>query len=116
MKNLLLIAIITFSFLKVTSQETYNSDEAHQHIGETITICDTIVEVAKANDTYFLNFGKPYPNQTFTAVIFNEYVSNFTYDLKTLENKKVCITQEVTEYKNTAQFVLEDESEIEIEN
>lgn len=115
MKNFLLISFITFSFIKVTAQETYTANEAHQHIGETITICDTIIEVAKANDTYFLNFGKPYPNQTFTAVIFNEYVANFSYDLKILQNKKVCITQEVTEYKNTAQFILEDESEIEIE-
>jgi hypothetical protein len=49
-------------------------DEAASHVGETATVCGTIASTTYAAQDpmvpTFLDIGKPYPNQSFSAIIF----------------------------------------------
>jgi hypothetical protein len=50
------------------------STEAAKHVGEKGTVCGKVVETHTASNAQgeptFIDFEKPYPNQTFTAVIW----------------------------------------------
>lgn len=62
----------------------------------------------------FLNFGRNYPNQLFSAVIWKNNRNKFSYNpAKKLLNKQVCIKGEVSLYKSKPSINLKDESQIE---
>jgi len=82
---------------------------------------EVIVE-GKVVDTYrskknnvFLNFGKPYPNQCFSVVIFSSDLYKFVenpekyYDQKTLR-----IKGKIQEYQGKPEIILKDPSQIEV--
>ena len=61
----------------------------------------------------FVNFGRSYPNQIFSAVVWENNKKNFSYDLTTkLLNKKVCIKGEVEFYKGKPRINLTDETQL----
>lgn len=59
-----------------------------------------------------MNFGKQFPNHAFTLVIFKNVLSKFSYDPLTLKKKKICVTGNVALYKGKPQLVIENESQI----
>lgn len=49
----------------------YTDREASKHVGETITVRGVVADVFTSDKgNTFLNFGRRYPNHTFTAVVF----------------------------------------------
>ena len=57
--------------------------------------------------TTFINFGKPYPNQTFTVVIFKKHLKRFTGEpSETYLGKKICVTGKVRMYKGKPEQVV----------
>jgi DNA/RNA endonuclease YhcR with UshA esterase domain len=94
----------------VASAETYNGDDAKNHIGETATVCGTVVSAdyavrARGKPT-FLNFDKPYPNETFTAVIWDENRLSFGTPETTLMGKHMCATGVIRLYKGRPEIIL----------
>jgi RecG-like helicase len=118
MKNLSLIS--TFIIIWQTSfSQTVPLDSIQFYVGKTITVCSkvqsTFVTKGEKKTTY-INFGKPYPNNTFTAVIFSSDSGNFKYiPSEFLKEKNVCITGKVELYKDKPQIIVKKAEQIKIE-
>ena len=95
----------------------FNTTQAKYHIGQTATICGTVVSTRrtqKANAVY-LNLDRNHPNQEFYATIWDYNGPNFHYDPVTyLVNKKVCVTGKVTIYNDIPRISVNNENEIEL--
>ncbi len=66
--------------------------------------------------TTYINFGNPYPNTTFTVVIFEDDLPNFKYiPSEYLKDKNVCITGKVKIYKGKPEIIAIQEEQIKIE-
>ena len=93
----------------------FNTVQARYHVGNTATICGTVVSTrrtAKANAIY-LNLDRNHPNQDFYATVWDSNGPNFSYNPETyLIDKKVCITGKVTLYEDIPRISVNNESEI----
>src|SRR3977135_2721409 len=60
---------------------TFAPEEAAKHVGETVTICGLVASAKYAGQARgrptFLDFGKPYPNAIFTALILGSDRAKF---------------------------------------
>ena len=95
----------------------FNTTQAKYHIGQTATICGTVVSTRrtqKANAVY-LNLDRVHPNQEFYATIWDYNGPNFHYDPVTyLVNKKVCVTGKISIYDDIPRISVNNENEIEL--
>lgn len=93
----------------------FNTTQARYHVGQTATICGTVVSTRrtqKANALY-LNLDRNHPNQEFYATVWDYNGPNFHYDPETyLMNKKVCITGKVTLYDEIPRISVNNENDI----
>jgi len=91
--------------------------EAIGHVGQRARVCGDVVSARYASGAdgqpTFLNFGRPYPNQDFTAVIWGRARPAFPYVPESLRGQMVCVHGLVTTYRGTAQIVVSDPSQIE---
>jgi len=91
--------------------------EAKKYFGRKLIMEGKIVDSYRSprTNTVFLNFGDFYPNQCFTAVIFNSFVKNFDdFPEKYYLGKIVRVFGEIREYKGKPEVILKDPSQIEI--
>lgn len=91
-------------------------EDAARHVGEAATICG-IVESARyaersTKQPTFLNLGKPYPNQSFTVVIFAGDRAKFGTPEITLMKKRVCATGVISLFQGRAEMKLQDPSQL----
>ena len=118
MKRTFLSAII-ICLSQIVFSQTVPVDSAKYYVGKSITVCSKVLDTYEAKTgekTTFLNFGKPYPNSTFTAVIFEADLSKFKYTPSVfLKGKNVCITGLVKIYKGKTEIVVTSEEQIKIE-
>lgn len=118
MKNLCLVFILN-CLLQTSFSQTVTLENISKYEGETVTICEKVQSAFLSNKeskTAFLNFGYPFPNETFRVVIFESTFKNFNYaPSEFLKNKRVCITGKVVIYKGRPQMVISKESQIKIE-
>jgi exonuclease VII large subunit len=63
--------------------------------------------------TIFLDIGGKYPNNPFTAVIFQSNADNFG-DVQQYKGKKVKITGKIKTYQDTPEIILNDLDQIKI--
>jgi DNA/RNA endonuclease YhcR with UshA esterase domain len=86
--------------------------EAASHVGETATVEGVVANVftSRAGNT-FLNFGKPYPDQTFTAVVFRSAAGRFS-DLHGWEGKRARVTGRIKLYHGRPEIVLEQPNQL----
>jgi len=61
--------------------------------------------------TVFINFGLPYPRQTFAAIIFHRDASRFP-DPKQWEGKRVVVTGKLHMYEKRPAMVLKDADQL----
>jgi DNA/RNA endonuclease YhcR with UshA esterase domain len=78
---------------------------ARQHVGEEIVVRGKIAEVNLTDKLVRLNFDKPFPHHTFTAVIFAEK-TNLFQQVTNLNGKLVEVQGKVTEFRGRPQMVL----------
>jgi hypothetical protein len=66
-------------------------DEAASHVGQTATVCGAVASTKYdahfRSQPTFLDFGKPYPNQVFTVVIFGSNRAKFGTPETTFQRK-----------------------------
>jgi DNA/RNA endonuclease YhcR with UshA esterase domain len=93
-------------------QATIRDSEAASHVGEDVTVEGIIANVhtSRAGNT-FLNFGRPYPNQTFTAAVFRSEASQFS-DLHGWEGKRVRVTGRIKLYRGRPEIILDDPDQL----
>jgi hypothetical protein len=106
----LLKAVSLLAFLLMPSlmnSQSIPASEATKHLGEQETVCSKIAEVHTASSSRgmptFIDFDKPYPNQTFTAVIWQsdkERVGAVPHD------GSLCVKGTITEYRGRPEIVL----------
>jgi DNA/RNA endonuclease YhcR with UshA esterase domain len=117
-----LLLIIPFAVFRITgtldrSYRTVQSApaahftdaEAIHHIGTHATVTGIVADVHAATSSMagptFLDFGAPYPSETFTAVIFPRNRSRFG-NLGDLEGKTVQVTGRIDRYRGRAEMIL----------
>jgi hypothetical protein len=119
MKKIFLF-ITSICLWQISFSQTVPLDSVQFYVGKTITICSKVQStfVTKGDKkTTYINFGKPYPNNTFTAVIFSSDSANFKYiPLEYLKEKNVCITGKVALYKDKPQIIVKKEEQITIDD
>jgi hypothetical protein len=98
---------------------TVPSAEAGQFVGETITVCGPVVSASYfehiRGEPTFLNFDRPYPDQTFTVVIWGRNRGKFDVSPHRLyADKQLCVTGTVDTYKGMPQIVVESPDQIEV--
>src|SRR5690349_24038353 len=108
----LLIAIV----LPVRGQKKLTAAEAKDHVGETATVCGNVVSTRYAASTKgqptFLNLDKPYPNQILTVVIWGNNRSKFGRPEVEYDEKRICVTGKITEYRGVPEVIAEAPAQI----
>ncbi|HRH38824.1 MAG TPA: DNA/RNA non-specific endonuclease, partial [Flavobacteriales bacterium] len=93
----------------------FNTVQAQYHIGQTATICGTVVssrKTAKAKAIY-LNFDRMNPHQDFYATIWEYNGPNFSYDPEQyLLNKRICVTGKITIFDEIPRISINNEKEV----
>lgn len=108
-KAILLALLLTPVF---ACAQSFSASDASKHIGEQATVCGRIAEVKAATTVRgtptFIDFEKPYPNETFVAVIWeHDKVSVGTVPTVGL----LCVKGTITEYRGRPQIVLRSRSD-----
>jgi DNA/RNA endonuclease YhcR with UshA esterase domain len=89
-----------FSSLEAQVTDVIRDTEAIEYVGQNVTVEGTVVAVFRSkNGNTFLNFGGPYPHQTFTGWIPKASELPDRLTLAGLEGKKVKITGTINLYK-----------------
>jgi len=91
--------------------------EGQQHVGESVTICGLVAGArfyeSPGGSRSYLNFDRPYPNQSFTAVIEAPNRGKFKRPPEVLFNgRTICVTGLVTTFSGRPQIVVENPSQI----
>ena len=95
---------------------TLAPEDAAKHVGENATICGLVAsakyaEQARGKPT-FLDFGKPYPNAIFTALILGSDRAKFGTPEKVMQGKQVCVTGQIQLYQGKPQVILNDPKQL----
>ncbi len=118
MKSIMIIALSFFLFNTMHAQ-TIQADSVKNYDGKTITVCSKIVDTHVTTGEHkmtYLNFDHPYPNQSFTGVIFDDDLSKFSYvPSEFLKGKTVCVTGKVKIYKGRPEIVISSESQLKVQ-
>jgi micrococcal nuclease len=99
--NLIVVSALLFLLVEgATAQKQLSVSEVSKHIGETATVCGYVVSTKYASSEdgqpTFLNFGKPYPNQLFTVVIWGVDRDKFARPEVAYKGKRICVTGLIT--------------------
>lgn len=100
---------------KELPKKTFNTVQAKEFIGETATICGTVVSTKfnQKSGSTFINLDKKFPNQIFSATIWKADRANFSYvPEEELYGKKICIKGKITDYKGTPSVSINSENQI----
>jgi len=91
-------------------------EEAAKHVGEKATVCGTVAAAKYAAQTggrpTFIDFGKPYPDTTFTALILGNDRPKFGTPEKSVPGKEVCVTGEIRLYNGKPEIILSDPKQL----
>jgi len=79
-------------------------------------VCGTIASTSYAAQApmapTFLDIGRPYPNQIFSAIIFGNDRPKFGVPERSLRDRSVCVTGEIFLYQGTPEIILRDPSQL----
>jgi hypothetical protein len=95
------------------------ASEASHHVGETAMVCGHVASAAffasvKGRPT-FINLDRPYPDQTFTVVVWERARSLFDVPPERLmDGKSICVRGKIEAYKGKPQIVVDDPDQITI--
>lgn len=131
MKNLMRISIpclygmaffLIPSLVLAQTEQSIQVKEAYKYVGETKIVCGRIVSTKylkrSSGGPIFLNFGRDYPNQQMTGLIwFGRFSDYFSYKPeKKLKRKTVCVKGLLTEHEGKTQMEIRTEKQIKIQN
>ena len=110
------VAAVLASSAVTWAAESLSPAEAIRHVGATATVCGPVASAryathAKGQPT-FLNLGKPFPDQEFTALIWGRQRAAFPYALESLAGQTICVHGVISTYQGKAQIIVSDPSQI----
>ena len=107
-------------YLSAQSENAIEVKEAYKYVGETKIVCGKIVSTKylkrASGGPIFLNFGRDYPNQQMTGLIwFGRFSEYFSYKPeKFLKRKNVCVKGYISEYEGKTQMEIRTEKRIKL--
>ncbi len=120
MKALAFIAAIVLLPLSLLAQQTQTNapvripaSAAKQHLNADAIVFGKVAEVNKAERLIRLNFDKPFPNQTFTAVIFANKTNLFP-EIDQLKDKTVEIAGKIADYRGRPEIILTSTNQVKL--
>jgi len=87
--------------------------QAVDFIGKQVTVTGVVAQVSVRPGLTFLNFGKPYPNNVFTAIVRDRNTNQFD-DLSELKGKIVSVKGKVIEYRDKPEIELTAKSQLKL--
>jgi len=87
--------------------------QAVDFIGKQVTVTGVVAQVSVRPGLTFLNFGKPYPNNVFTAIVRDRNTNQFD-DLSELKGKTVSVKGKVIEYRDKPEIELTAKSQLKL--
>jgi DNA/RNA endonuclease YhcR with UshA esterase domain len=113
------LVLVTLLLQPALAQKKLSATEAKDHVGETATVCGSVVSTRYAASTKgqptFLNLDQPYPNQIFTVLIWGSNRSKFGTPESDYKGKRICVTGKITEYRNVPQIIAERPQQIQVD-
>jgi exonuclease VII large subunit len=93
--------------------ETVSAADAAKHVGQTVTVEGLVsgVHTARSGSATFINMGGRYPNNAFTAVVF-ERDSAAVGDVSALDGRTIGVTGEIKLYQGKPEIVVKAKSQI----
>ena len=120
---LLFIGFFVFSrLISAQSEQSIKVKEAYKYVGETKIVCGRIVSTKylkrSSGGPIFLNFGRDYPNQQMTGLIwFGRFSNYFSYKPeKFLKRKTVCVKGLISEHEGKTQMEIRTEKQITVQS
>ena len=107
-------------YLSAQSENAIEVKEAYKYVGETKIVCGKIVSTKylkrASGGPIFLNFGRDYPNQQMTGLIwFGRFSEYFSYKPeKFLKRKNVCVKGYISEFEGRTQMEIRTEKQIKL--
>lgn len=113
MKAIALIVALQLLGAGLAKAETLSPAEAQKHIGQAATVEGVVSEVhhAASGKAIFVDIGGRYPNQQFTAVIFESDFDKFP-KVDSLEGKTVDVSGTIKLYHGRPEIILNDLAQI----
>lgn len=116
MKKIIVVIAVLFISISAFSQTKIAVDDVAKHIGDSGTVCSKVYGVKKTEKITFINIGDAYPNSPLTVVLFAKDYANFPEDIsKMYNNKSVCITGIISEFKGKVQIVISKPADLVVE-
>jgi len=104
-----------FDWQKIAGDNVVGACDAKNYIGQEIVVQGTVADVYESeSQTIFLNFGKFFPDNCFSAVIFKTNASKFTDPDNSYAGKTVRVSGTVQEYQGKPEIILNDPAQIEV--
>ncbi len=114
MKRFLSLLVFLLVANLAKSQTTISIKDVAKHIGEEVTICDSVYTTRALNNLTLLNLGAEFPKQLLTLVIYKADLSKFKEPEKTYLQKKVCITGKLVLFNEKPQIVVTEPKQLSI--
>ena len=121
--NLLFVGFFFLSSaVSAQGEQAIEVKEAYKYVGETKIVCGRIVSTKylkrSSGGPIFLNFGRDYPNQQMTGLIwFGRFSEYFSYKPeKKLKRKTVCVKGLISEHEGKTQMEIRTEKQIKIQS
>jgi micrococcal nuclease len=111
---------IEFQWENLTQDKTglkvIDACQAGNYYGKEVIVEGKVVDTYRSKkNNVFLNFGNPYPNQCFSAVIFSSDLLKFGENPEKYYNQKIVrIRGKIQEYQGKPEIILKDLSQIEV--
>jgi hypothetical protein len=117
MRALFIVFFVAIGSVCYSQVEIKSASELKDHIGDSVKYCGKVATARlmdrMMNAPAFLNIDNPYPNQTFTVVIWAADRKNFSEKPeKFYLNKNVCIYGKLDKFKEQIQIVVHSEEQL----
>jgi hypothetical protein len=115
LKTSIAATVLTASAV-VVHAESLSPEEAVKHVGSNATVCGLVSSATYATrlsgEPTFINLGKPYPDQEFTAVIFGTDRAKFGTPEVSLRGKRVCVIGDIRLFRGKPEIILHDPKQL----
>lgn len=119
MRNSIAILVLLLIVPKGSLAGAIPSAQAKDHVGETATVCGKVVDARyqeSGSHATFLNFDKPYPNQTFTAFVPAESRAKVGAPERDYKDKDTCVTGKIQDYEGKPEIIVTDPQQLKLKH
>jgi DNA/RNA endonuclease YhcR with UshA esterase domain len=98
-----------------TKVEKIAAEDAGKYIGKHVIVCSMVYGEKELPNINFINVGARYPDNPLTIVIFPGDMGNFKDGLAVYDNKNICVTGTIKEYKGKHEIIITMPKDISIQ-